>query len=64
MLVGKRPAILRMAAEAKFVCVGRSQVVARRASVRIVAIHTAHLPFAQRVMVRHTELGLLGLVTL
>jgi hypothetical protein len=53
-----------MATQAELVGIGSAQVVARRTSVRIVAIHAAHLAFAQRVMVRHTELRLLGLVAL
>jgi len=64
MLVGEWPAILRMAAQTELIGIGRAQVVGRRASVRIVAIHATHLAFAQRVMVRHAELRLLRLVTL
>ncbi len=64
MLVGKRPPILGMTAEAELIHVGGPQVVARRPSVRIVAIHATHLSFAKRVMVRHAELRSLRLVAL
>ena len=64
MLVSKRPAILRMAAQAELIHVRRQKIVPRRPAMRIMTILTAHLAFAQRVMIRHAELGTLALVTL
>ena len=47
MLISERAAILRVAAQAKFVGVGSSQVLAAGAAMRIVAIGAAHLSFPQ-----------------
>jgi hypothetical protein len=63
MLVGKRPAILRVAAQTELVGVRHAQIVAGSAAMRIVAIPAAHLPFPQRVVVRQAHLAALGLVT-
>src|SRR5271157_4251016 len=63
MLIRIWPAILRMAAQAKLVHIGGPQIVPSGPAMRIVAIHTAHLAFAQRMMIRHAELRALGRVT-
>ena len=63
VLVGKRPAILRMAAKTKLVHVRRAQVIVRVPSVRIMAIRTGHFAFAERVMIRHAQLRVLSLMT-
>ena len=54
--------IFSVAAEAKFVGVGRLQIVARATAMCIVTIHAAHLGFANRVVVRKVGLGILLLV--
>jgi hypothetical protein len=64
MLVGERPAILRMATQAELVYVCRLQIVTGCSTVCIVAVDAAHFAFAQWMMVRHTELRPFGLVAL
>jgi hypothetical protein len=46
MLVHVRPAVLRMAAKAELIYVRQAQIIARRAAVWVMAIHTSHLGFA------------------
>ena len=60
MLVGKRPAILRMASEAKLIDVRNAQIISGRPAMRIVAIVAAHLGFAQGMVIGHAELSDLG----
>ena len=64
MLVGKRATILCVAAQTELIHVRRPQIVARRATVRIVAIGTTHFSFAQRMMIGHADLRAFSLVTL
>lgn len=62
MLVGKRSAILCVAAEAELICVRGAKIVSAGSSMRIMAVGALHLSFAQRVMVWHAHLRPLALV--
>jgi len=64
MLVHEWPTVLRVAAQAELIGIGHPQVVARRTTVWVMAIHAVHLSFAQRVVVRELHLGALGLMAL
>ena len=63
MLVGEWATILRMAAQTELITIRRTQIVAGRASVGVMAICATHLPFPQRMVVRQAHLAALGLVT-
>src|ERR1700687_6360831 len=63
VLVGKRPAILRMTAQAELIHVRCPQVVTTGATMRVVAVCTAHLSFTQRVVVGQAQFSALALVT-
>src|ERR1017187_1004779 len=64
MLVHERTPVLGVAAKAKLVNVCSLQVLACRASVRIVAIDAGHLPFSNRMMVWQAGFCSLRLVAL
>jgi len=64
MLVHERPAVLRVAAQAKLIDISHPQVVSGGAAVRVMAIHARHFPFPQRVVVGQAHLGPLGRMAL
>ncbi len=64
MLIGKRAAVLRVAAQAELVGIGCAEVIARGASMRIMAIRTTHLSVPQGMVVGQAHLATLRLVTL
>ena len=64
MLISKRPAILRVAAQTELVLVGGLEIAAVGPAMGIVTIDTAHFAFAQRVMIRHAQLRIFRGMTL
>lgn len=64
MLVHVGAAVLGVAAQAKLIYVGNSQVLPRRAAMGIVAVRAGDLSFLQRMVIRQAHLRALRLMAL